>query len=125
MKSENYSQAEDKLVRECKSGSFDKYGNVMKAAVKDALLEFCRQEEEFAQAIVQGGSFSDCMKAVGKCVKGSSISDTEAYGAAVRFYFPGAELRVTMTIDLIGAAAGGNEPAGKMSGLLIDLSEFL
>lgn len=50
----------------------------MKSAVRDALLEFCRQNEEFAQAVVQGGAFPDCMAAVAKGV-GSSISDLEAY----------------------------------------------
>ena len=43
-------------------------------AVMAALKDFCLQEEEFAQAIVQGGTFADCMKAVAKGV-GNSISD--------------------------------------------------
>lgn len=54
------------LEDECKSGKFDKYGSAMKEAVQKALLDFCRQDDEFAQAVVQGGSFTDCMTAVGK-----------------------------------------------------------
>ena len=38
----------------------------MREAVRDALLEFCRQNGEFAQAVAQGGSFPDCMAAVAK-----------------------------------------------------------
>lgn len=94
--------------------------NVMKEAVADRLIYFCRQEPEFAQAVVQGGSFADCMNAVASEVKGNSISDEAAYGAAVRFYFPGAEIRVTMTIDLIGAAAEPEAPKG----IVVDLSDF-
>ena len=59
-------QAIERLDKELKSGSFDKYGNIMKQGVHDALVEFCRQDGEFAQAVVQGGSFTDCMAAVAK-----------------------------------------------------------
>ena len=75
----------------------------MASAVRKALEDFCRQEPEFAQAIVQGGSFADCMKAVAKGV-GNSISDSEAFARAARFYFPGCRVRVVMEIDLIGDA---------------------
>lgn len=104
----------------------DRYGEAMKGSVHDAIAEFCRQDGEFAQAVAQGGSFEDCMKAVGKCVHGNSISDAEAWGAAVRFYFPGAEIRVKMEIDLCGAVRDeGERDRTKSSGTtLIDLSEF-
>ena len=87
--SEWIDRAINRLEDECKSGKFDKYGSAMKRAVKTALLDFCRQDDEFAQAVVQGGSFTDCMAAVGKKVKNGSISDLDAYSAAVGFYFPG------------------------------------
>ena len=78
----------EKLEKELKAGSYDRYANVMKASVKEALESFADQDDEFAQAIVQGGSFSDCMKAVAKGC-GQSISDLEAYQRAAAFYFPG------------------------------------
>ena len=62
-----YKQAADKLNAEIKKVTGQKE-TVMKNAVKDALLEFSKQDEEFAQAIAQGGSFPDCMKAVAKGV---------------------------------------------------------
>ena len=106
----------------------------MASAVRAALEDFCRQEPEFAQAIVQGGSFADCMKAVAKGV-GSSISDSEAFARAASFYFPGSKVRVVMEIDLVGDA-GEADPHGaqcaplqeekpkKLAVDLIDLTEF-
>lgn len=113
-----------KLEEEYKSGSFDKYANIMKSAVKDTLADFCRQDDEFAQAVVQGGSFTDCMKAVAKNC-GSGISDLEAYRRAVRFYFPGAEIRFQMTVDLIGDAAGERESAQDTGTMILDFTQFL
>ncbi|WP_295618280.1 hypothetical protein [uncultured Intestinimonas sp.] len=103
----------------------DEYGkvkgqkeNVMKSSVRDALLEFCRQNEEFAQAVAQGGSFPDCMAAVAKGV-GGSLSDLEAYRRAASFYFDGARVNFTMSIQLEPAAV---EP--QQTGILLDLSDF-
>lgn len=76
--SEWTAKAAARLEDECKSGKFDKYGSAMKQAVKTALLDFCRQDDEFAQAVVQGGSFTDCMTAVGK------KSKTAAYPISMR-----------------------------------------
>jgi hypothetical protein len=88
------------------SGQKEKF---MAPAVAAQLESFCRQDAEFAQAVVQGGTFSDCMKAVADGV-GNCISDLDAYKKAVQFYFPGAEVKMQLTIDLIGAAAGAQEP---------------
>lgn len=109
----------------------------MASAVAEALESFCRQNAEFAQAVAQGGSFADCMSAVAKGV-GSSISDLDAYKKAVGFYFPGAKIRFTMTIDLIGDAAKpapeqAEEDAPrfqlytppKSTGLVLSLEDFL
>lgn len=121
--SDFYNEAKKKLDEGVKA-RMDKYGEVMKQAVHDALLNFIAQDEEFAQAVVQGGSFADAMQAVAKEIKGQSISDMEAYGAAVRFFFPGAEIRVSMTIDLIGEGAGRIGMQHDNNAVIIDLSEF-
>lgn len=83
---------------------------VMAGAVFAAIKDFCLQNEEFAQAVVQGGSFAECMKKVAAGV-GSSISDLDAYKKAVQFYFPGAEVKMQLTIDLIGKAAEPEQAA--------------
>lgn len=93
-----------KLQNEDEKFKGNKAAEAMRKNVLEALKKFCEQDEEFAQAIVQSDkTFSDCMDAVAKNV-GSSISDIDAYRRAVQFYFPGAEIRFSMTIDLIGAA---------------------
>ena len=75
-------------VKKLSDGKKNITGNKEKAmagAVHDALKDFCLQDPEFAQAVVQGGNFADCMKAVAKGV-GNAISDIEAYRKAVQFY---------------------------------------
>ena len=112
-----YEQAETRLKDEFKTVT-GRHEMAMSSAVRDALLEFCRQNEEFAQAVAQGGSFPDCMTAVAKGV-GNSISDLEAYHRAASFYFDGAKVNFTMTIHLEPA-----EPEPERSGILLDLSDF-
>ncbi len=112
-----YRQAEDRLKDEYSKVKGQKEG-AMKSAVRDALLEFCRQNEEFAQAVAQGGTFPDCMDAVARGV-GNYISDPEAFRRAASFYFDGAKVNVYMTIQLDPA-----EPETEQKGILLDLSDF-
>ena len=125
-----YEQAREKLAKDKITGS---KASAMAPAVKDALLNFAEQDEEFAQAIVQGDTFSACMAEVARGV-GQSISDLEAYGKAAAFYFPGSKVRFEMHIDLIGDAdalsvgsadSSPREGAKSGDGLVIDLSAFL
>lgn len=117
-----YERAAEKLNKGMANIS-DRYGQVMKGPVRDALLDFARQDEEFAQAIVQGGTFVECMKKV--CANiGNSISDLDAYRRAAAFYFPGCKIKMQMTIDLIGDAAG-QQNEGDKKGMILDLSAFL
>lgn len=83
----------------------------MADAVMNAVQQFCKQEPEFAQAVVQSGTFAECMKKVAAGA-GNAISDLEAYKKAVQFYFPGANVNMQMTIDLVGSAAEANELSG-------------
>lgn len=117
-----------KIQGEFKNGKFDRYGNAMKTDVLRQLEDFIEQDDEFAQAVAQGGSFEDCMKAVAKSV-GGSISDLEAYQRAVQFYFPGAKVKMQLTIDLIGDAAEAPEKAReaekKPENIVLDFRNFL
>ena len=113
-----YQQAKEKLESGVDAVKGREAG-AMKSAVKDALLSFCGQEEEFAQAVVQGGSFPECMAAVAKGV-GGSISDLDAYKRAVSFYFPGADISVIMRIDLCGSVRGAEQEAGNVFRLNFD-----
>ena len=92
----------------------------MQSAVKSALLIFCEQNAEFAQAILQSDkAFADCMKAVANGV-GNSISDLDAYRKAVQFYFPGADIKFKMQINLC-ASVGGDDSDLSMDVSLEDL----
>ena len=131
-------QALEKLRKEAAAVSGSKE-RAMSEAVRATLENFAGQEEEFAQAIVQGGDFANCMHAVCKGI-GTSISDLDAYGRAASFYFPGCKVRFEMHIDLIGDAAGDadchanaaalarNDREGepeKKAGLVFNLADFL
>lgn len=117
-----YDQAQEKLEKESKNVK-GKMELAMMSAVRDTLLNFCQQDDEFAQAIVQGGSLQDCLSSVAKGV-GNSISDLEAYKRAVTYYFPGADIRMTMTIDLCGDI-GKAEDSAKSTGILLNFRDFL
>ena len=116
-----YEQAVEKLSAAKVKGHKE---NIMAPFVAEALQNFCKQDEEFSQAVAQGGSFQDCMTAVAKGV-GGSISDFDAYKKAVQFYFPGAEIRMEMTIDLVGAAKHHLTKEKKSEGIVLSLEEFL
>ncbi len=103
-------EAINKLKRETNTFKGGQKEKAMQRETFAVLESFCRQSEEFSQAVVQSDkTFSDCMAAVAKGT-GSSISDIEAYKKAVRFYFAGADIKCVMTIDLIGDAKSDNAP---------------
>lgn len=113
-------QAIEKLNDELKAfKSSDRKASAVKKEVADTLKMFCNQDEEFAQAVVQNSkTLSDCCTEIMKSV-GNAISDIEVYKKAVNFYFAGAEIKMTMEIDLIGSAAA-DKPQGKVIKLSID-----
>lgn len=109
----------EKLNKEQKDVKGNKE-NAMAGAVKAALIDFSKQNSEFAQAIMEhSGTFADCMAAVAKGV-GNHISDIEAYKKAVQFYFEGADINFTMTVNL---CASVESTVGSMSFSLEDLLE--
>lgn len=115
------SQAVEKLDHEYKGGNYDRYAQIMKQSVKQALENFCQQDEEFAQAVVQGGTFDNCMKEVAKNC-GNGISDLEAFRRAVRFYFPGADIQFHMTIDLCASVRSVDDGS---KAVVLNLADFL
>lgn len=116
-------KALEKLEAERAAAKYDKYAQIMKDRVFETLADFCRQDEEFAQAVAQGGTFEECMKAVAKDC-GSGISDLEAFRRAAQFYFPGAEVRFQMSIDLCGRNAADDEAQGQGGPVLLNLEDF-
>ena len=118
------SKAIEKIDKELATYKGDRYGNAMKDYIAGVLKEFSEQNEEFAQAIVQGGKFEDCMKAVSGKVKGQSISDLDACKAAAEFYFPGSmvEFQMVIRMSMYEAEEANPESTG---GILLKLEDFL
>lgn len=96
-----YTDAKSKITQETesakKSGSKER---VIAEPTADALIEFCKQNEEFAQAVLDGKSFTECVKSVCNSIKGNACSDIEVYRKAVEFYFPGAKVDFQMAIRM-------------------------
>ena len=113
-------RAISKLQQELKEfQSNDNKAKAVKDAVADALIDFCKQDDEFAQAIVKSDkTLSDCCNATMKGV-GNSISDLEVFKKAVKFYFSTADIQFKMAIDLCGNI-GEAEKTGKVIELSFD-----
>ena len=133
-KAECYEQAKSKLEAARSSGIYDQYAQVMKERVCETLVFFCQQDREFAQAVVQGGIFADCMKAVAADARtfgnGHGIPDLEAFRRAVRFYFPGADVKFHMTVNLCADVEAEAEVAAaalvaSTGPKILDLEDFL
>ena len=116
----------EKLTAELKNVKLGKYENVVKSYVLDEICIFAKQNSEFAQAIEQSDkSFADCLKATVKGA-GSSLEDLEVYKRAVAFYFPGADIKCTMTLDLGDGGFSSKKSTEADSGKLqLDLDSLL
>ena len=119
---------EEKLTAELENVILGKKETAVKDAVLKTICKFCEQNAEFKQAIEQSNkSFADCLKATVKNA-GTSIEDLEVYKRAVAFYFPGADIKCTMTLDLgdEGFSNNSETPTVPASGKLqLDLDSLL
>ena len=110
-------KAIDKINKEFKGATLkDRYQKVVGEHVVDTLKEFCRQNSEFAQAVVQSSkSVSDC---IAYTVKGCKeyTADIEVYRKAAEFYFPGAVVRFEMILDLGDDGFSNNKPGEEEPG---------
>lgn len=114
-----FNQVKDKLNKETSESKLGGAANVVLEPVKKALLEFCKQEKEFAQAILENDKkITDCCTEITKGV-GKAVSDLEIYKRAVQFYFPGADIEFQMKIDLCASVKSSSKNDIKIS--LMDL----
>lgn len=73
--------------------------------VVEALADFCRQSDEFAEAVTETGKcLRECLEEVMRGV-GSSISDIEVYRRAVAFWMPGYTVEMQMLLTREGEKA--------------------
>lgn len=95
-------QAIEKLENELKGFSGGPKEKAVSKPVAETLEMFCRQDDEFAQAIVESDkTLSDCCKKIMEKT-GNAVSDIEVYKRAVQFYFSTADIEMTMRINLCG-----------------------
>lgn len=101
---ENYKiKALEKLEKEGQEMCEDQKGEAVKPFVLEQLICFIKQDEEFARAIIDSDkTLADCCSSTVSNCK-NHMSDLEVYQKAVEFYFPGAKIQMTMTIDLCGS----------------------
>ena len=111
----------EKFIEDMKSAKLTKKGSAVSGAVTSALEDFCRQNSEFEQAVLQGGSLADCIEHTVKGC-GNSISDIEVSRRAVEFYFPTAMIRTSMTLDLGDGGYSGEDKPITMSTNKVELS---
>lgn len=92
----------EKIDREIKEFSGDRYGEAVYTYVANALREFCSQNERFAMVLYKTKrSLSDCIKEIMRGC-GKSISDIEVYRRAAKLYFPNSEVEFVMKISIVG-----------------------
>lgn len=116
----------EKLTAELTNAKLGKHETEVKNAVLRTICNFCEQNAEFKQAIEQSDkSFADCLKASVAGAK-EHISDLDCYKRAVAFYFPGADIKCTMTLDLGDGGFSNKTSTDSDSGKLqLDLDSLL
>lgn len=105
------SEAVDLLKRGKKSPS--QKAAAVESAAREALTLFIRQEPEFAEAVIAkdngtGEGFAGCLEYIVKNC-GFCLSDITAYRRAVEYYFPGAGVHFTMTVNLCASVDGSGD----------------
>lgn len=115
----------EQLQEDHKKAKYDNKAKIMAKPTLDALINFCKQSEEFAEAVHDSNNtFAECMASVAKGV-GNAISDFEAYGKAVKLYMPSAKINVVMEISVNDVPATAvnkaTTPTKRVSLNLLDL----
>ena len=82
-----------------KKGCSNNKASVMYSHIVKALKNFCEQNVEFAEAVLQSNkTVGECADSIGRSINGSSISDIEVYRKAAEFYFPGCVVEFEMKL---------------------------
>ena len=116
----------ERLEQTSKSEIKDHKAKVFYQPTLEVLSDFCRQDERFAEAVLQKeGTFRDCLAAVSKGV-GSAVSDLDVYRKAVQYYLPDAQITMQLSIYL-GAGekqAPAPEASKKRGYMTLNLLDF-
>ncbi len=102
-----------------------KIQQVVAGPTAEALREFGRQEPEFKQAMEQSDkTFQSCLDSIAQlCDDKDGVSDLDVFRAAVKFYFPTADIRFRMEINLCAETDAAAKPQKET--LSVSLDELL
>lgn len=118
--SEVKDKAIEKLEKESGSRPSSTKAGAIFQPVVNALKSFVRQNDEFAQAIVQNDkTVKDCCNEIERHI-GSACSDLDVFKMAVNFYFEGATIEFEMKIHMCESEMGTTD-----KGIVLNLNDFL
>jgi len=128
------SPAAEAAIAKLQDGMKDVTGQKEKAVVKpvvEALADFCRQSDEFSEAVTETGKcLRECLGEIMRGV-GSSISDIEVYRRAVAFWMPGYTVQMQMLLIREGekvenpGRSAEPAPAAKPKRIVMTLEDLL
>ena len=120
------SQAKSKINSKEKTEKYDMFAAAIGEHIKKALTIFCEQNEEFARAVLDGGSANECIKSVADKIRTrKSVSDFDVYQLAVKYYFPVAVVDFVMKIRMSeyeSKAEQTEQSSARMRQTALDLS---
>lgn len=103
--------AAEKIAAELKSFTGSQKEKCVSTHVAAQITHFCEESPEFAEVVYKTKrTLSDCCTEVLKGV-GNHISDIDVYRGIVKSYFPNADVRFLMNIEINGAAPSEEEMA--------------
>lgn len=115
----------EKITKETEAVPASGKDGAVRYAVRDALVNFCRQSQEFAESITATGK---CMK---ECIHeimsgvGQSISDVEVYRRAVEFWMPGTTVKAEIRVILPDVRENEAEDKPKQKVKILSLEDLL
>lgn len=120
--------AADAAVRKITEGTKEIGGRkegAVKNAVCAALVDFCRQSDEFAEAVnATGKTMKECVTEIMHGV-GNSISDVELYRRAVQFWLEGADVEAQLRVVLPEEKSPDVREKRKSTVQILSLEELL
>lgn len=105
------SMAVEKIAEELKTFYGGRKEKCVSAHVAAQITHFCEESQEFAEVVYKTKrTLSDCCTEVLKDTK-DYASDIDVYRGIVKAYFPNADVRFLMNIEINGAAPSEEEMA--------------
>lgn len=103
--------AAEKIAAELKDFSGGQKEKAVSKFAAETVTHFCQESAQFAQVVCKTRrTLSDCCSEVMKGT-GNYVSDIDVYRGIVRAYFPNADVKFLMNIEINGAAPSEEEMA--------------